>query len=86
MAFRASSFRETGEQHLEIVIDLRDGADRAARRTDVVHLFDRDGRRDAKNGVHFRLVHPFKELPRVGRKSLNVSPLTFSVDRVKGEG
>jgi hypothetical protein len=37
------------------------------------------------NVVNVRLVHHRQELPCVGRQRLNVSPLTFRVERVKRE-
>src|SRR5581483_4374491 len=55
---------------------------RVARR---VFLANRDGRADADDFVNVGLVHAFEELPRVGRQALDVTPLAFGVDGVKGE-
>lgn len=46
-ALRARCFRETREDHFEVVIDLRDRADGAACAANVVGLLDGDRGRDA---------------------------------------
>src|SRR5262245_64750722 len=45
----------------------------------------RDRSREAVDAVGLRLVEPFEKLPRVKRKALDVSPLTFGVERIEGE-
>ncbi len=73
------------EEQPEVVVDLGGGADGRSRVTDAVLLPDRDGRGDALDGVHVRLLHPLEELPGIGRQRLDVPPLPFRVDRVEGE-
>ena len=81
----AGGLGETREDHFEVVIDLRDRADGAARAAHVVDLLDGDRGRDAFDRIHLRLVHALEELPRVRRKRLHIPPLAFRVDRIKGQ-
>jgi hypothetical protein len=41
--------------------------------------------RECLDEIGLRLVHPFKELPRIRTERFNVAPLTFRVECVKGE-
>ena len=50
-----------------------------------VRLLDRDGRRNAADRIHLRLVHALEKLPRVGRKRLHIPPLALRIDGVESE-
>ena len=79
---------EPGEarvQQLQVVVDLRHGADRRARGPDLVGLVDRDGRRYAVDAVGAGPVHAVEELAGVGREGFDVAPLPLGVHRVEGE-
>ena len=49
-------------------------------------LLDGDGRRQAVDGVHVRLLHLVEELPGVGGEGFDVPALPFGVDGVEGQG
>jgi len=49
-------------------------------------LLDRDGRRQALDGLDLRLGEAVEELPRVGAQRLDVTALPLGVDGVEGEG
>ena len=72
-------------EQLEVVGQLSHGADRRARGPHRVGLVDGDRRRDALDAVHRRLVHAVEELPRIGRKGLDVAALSFRVERVEDQ-
>jgi len=73
------------EQHAEVVVDLRDGADGRARILRGGLLLDRDRGRQSLDGVDLGLLHLLEELPGVGRQRLHVAPLAFGIDGVEGE-
>ena len=72
-------------QQAQVVVDLGDGADGGARVVAGGLLLDRDGRRQALDQVHIRLVHQLQELPGVGRQALDIAALALGVKRVEGE-
>ena len=74
-----------GNQDPQIVVNLGDGADRAAGRVAGVLLLDGDGRREALDVVQPRLLHLVDELPGVGTEALHVAPLAFGINRVHGQ-
>ena len=76
---------DAGPQEAQVVVDLGDRADRRARVARGRLLVDRDGRREALDRVHVRLVHLTEELARVGRQRLDVAALALRVDRVERE-
>ena len=84
-AGRAGRRGEAGKEEFEVVVDLGDRADGRARGADIVRLLDGDGRGNALDAVHPRLVHAVEELPRVRREGLDVAPLSLRVDRVEGQ-
>ncbi len=53
--------------------------------TDVVFLFDGDGRRDAFDGIGVRLVHAVEKLPDVRREGFDVAALALGIKRVEGQ-
>jgi hypothetical protein len=46
-------------------------------------LPNRDGRRNAADFIHVRLVHPLEKLARVSRQGFHVSALSFGVNRIE---
>ena len=73
----------TREQQLQVIVELGHRADRGARGAHRVGLVDGDGRRNAVDAIHRRLVHAIEELARVGREGLDVATLAFGVQRVE---
>jgi hypothetical protein len=82
---RAIGCADPREQQTQVVVNLRDGADRGARIVRRGLLFDRNGRRQTFNQVDVRFLHQLQELPGVRREALDVAPLPFRVERVKGK-
>ena len=76
---------DAGPQQAQVVVDLRDRADRRARVARGRLLVDRDGRRQALDRVDVGLLHLPQELARVGGQRLDVAALALGVDRVEGE-
>ena len=85
LALRAERRRDAREEQLHVVVDLRHRPHRRARALHRIRLLDGDGRRDAADRIHLRLVHTVEKLPRVRRERLHIPPLPLRVDRVKGE-
>ena len=71
------------EQDPQVVVDLRDRADRGARVPGRRLLIDRDGRTQALDEVDVRLLHLPEELPGVRREGLDVATLALRVDGVE---
>lgn len=78
--------REVRPQNFHVVANLSHRADGAARGADGVALLDGDGRGDAFDAIHLRLVHAVEELSRVRRERFDVAALAFGIKRVEGEG
>src|SRR2546430_5075257 len=72
-------------QEAEIVVDLRGGADRRARRPHRVLRLEGDRGPDLLDPVHVGAVHPIEEHPRIGGQRLDVPPLPFGEERVEGQ-
>jgi hypothetical protein len=81
----AVSTGDPGKEQLQVVIDLRDCANRRASRLDRVDLFYGDGRGNSFDEIRLRLVHPLQELPGVWTKRFDVTSLAFSVKRVESK-
>ena len=73
------------EQQAQVIIDFRGRRNGRARIARGIFLADRNGRGDAGDFVHVRLLDSFEKLPRVGGKRLDVTPLAFGVKRVERE-
>ena len=71
------------EQQFQMVIEFGHRANGRPRRAHRIGLIDRDRRRHALHLVHRRFVHAVEELPRIGRKGLDITPLTFGVQGVE---
>ena len=84
-ALRAVLGADAGEQHAQVVMNLRDGSHRAARIPTAGLLLDRDGWRQAGDRVDVRLLQLPEELPRVSAERFNIAPLAFGIERVEGE-
>ena len=82
-AVPAMQLRRAREQQLQMIVELGHRADGRARRAHRVRLVDRDGRRNAVDAVHRRLVHAVEELARVRRERLDVTTLALGVQRVE---
>ena len=85
VAGRAVRLAQPRHENPQVVVDLGDRADGAPRRVARVLLLDGDGRREALDVVHLRLLHLADELPGVGAEALDVAPLALGVDRVHGQ-
>ena len=81
----AMGLADAGPQQAQVVVDLRDRADRRPRVARGRLLVDRDRRREALDRVDVGLVHLAQELARVGAQRLDVAALPLGVDRVEGE-
>ena len=84
-ARRAVRLAEAGVEHAQIVINLGDCAHGASRRVACGLLLDGDGRRQAFDVLHRRLLQLAQELPGVGAEALDIAPLAFGVQRVHGQ-
>ncbi len=69
-----------------MIVQLGHRADGGARSSDRAALIDGDGRRDALDAFHVRLIHAVEKLARVGGKTLDVAALTLGVQNVKRQG
>ncbi len=84
-ALAADRAADAREQQAQIVVDLGRRADRRPRIADAVLLADGDGGRNALHVVDVRLLHALQELARVGRQRLDITALTFRVDRIESQ-
>ena len=72
-------------EQTQIVVDLRDRSDGRAGIVPRRLLLDRDRRRQPLDGVNVGLFHEAEKLPRIRGQRLDVSALSFGVDRVEGK-
>src|SRR4029450_5500435 len=79
------SVRNASPEQFQIIVDLGNCADGRARGFDQIGLFDRDCRRDAANVIDTRFVHALEELAHIRAEGLDVTALSFGVDRVESE-
>src|SRR5262245_10255150 len=84
-AYGAERAADSSPEKSEIVVDLRRGSDRRARRLRGVLLLDRYGGGEAIDRVDVGLLHAIEKLPRVRRQRLHVAALALGVDRVECE-
>ena len=73
----------TGEQQLEVVVQLGHGAHCRARAAHRVGLVDGNGGGHAFHLVHRRAVHAVQELTGVGAEGFHITPLAFGVQGVE---
>lgn len=76
---------QMGPKQFRVITNLRHRPDRRARRFDRVALFDGDGGRNSFDAIDLRFVHAVEKLPRIRRKSFDVTSLAFRKKCVKGE-
>ena len=81
----AVGFADAREEQAEVVVDLGHRADGGAGVLARGLLLDGDGRGEALDGVHVRLVHLVQELAGVGRQALDVAALALGVEGVEGQ-
>ncbi len=82
-ADRTERATDARPQQAQVVVDLGGGTNGGARGLRRILLLDRDGGREAVDGIDVGLLHPLQKLARVGRERLDVSSLTFGVDGVE---
>src|ERR1700688_1543133 len=85
LALRTKGSSHPWHQEFQIVVDLGHRADSGPRGANAIGLFDCDRRRDTKNFVHKRLIHPFEKLPGVRAEGLYISALPFCVNCIEGQ-
>ena len=73
------------KQHAQVIVNLGRGRDGRPRVRARAPLLDRDRGRQAFDEIDVRLFHLVEELPGVGGKALDVAPLSFGVEGIKGE-
>ena len=83
--FRTTLFARQRPEQLRVVCDLRDGGDRAARRTSARALFDRQHRREAVDKVDIRPLELIQHLPGLGRQAFHIFPVALGVNRVESQ-
>ena len=84
-AIRAMRNADRAVDHAQVVVNLRDGADRGARGARGGLLLDGDRGRKSFNHIDFGAFHLIEELAGVGRKGLHVAALALGIDGVKRE-
>ena len=67
----------------QVIVNFRRSGDGGARIARGVLLADGNGRGDASDFVHIRLLDALEELPRVCRKRFDVAPLPLGIERVE---
>ena len=83
--FRAIRLADVRVEQAQVIVNLRGGGDDRARAAAGTALLDGDGRRQALDEVHVRLLHLVEELPGVGGERFDVFALALGVDGVERE-
>ena len=81
----AVSTSGTGKEQTQVVVDL---CCRANSRTGILiggFLLDTDNGRQTSDLIHVRALHTTKEVTGISRECLDIAPLSFGKDRVKGQ-
>ena len=74
-----------GEQHAQVVVNLRDRSDRAPRIPPAGLLLNGDGRTQTGDLVHVGLGQLPEELSGIGTKRFEIATLAFREECVKGK-
>ena len=74
---------DAGKEEPEIILQLRPSPHRRARPPHRCSLLDGDGRRDAVDAIHIRLVQPAQKLPCVAAETLHIPALPLSEERIE---
>ena len=82
-ALMAARFAKPREKQPQIVVDLGDRGDRAARVVAAGPLIDGDRRLQALDEIDVRPFELVEELPGVGREAFDILPLPLGEDRVE---
>ena len=85
LAERAVRRAETGPEEPQVIEELSDRADGAARIAVDGLLIDAQRRGEPGDRVHLGPLHLAEELPRIGRQRLHEPPLPLLVERVEGQ-
>ena len=86
MALRAVALAHAGEEHAEIIVDLRDRAHGRAGIRAAGLLRNGNRRAEAGDQIDVRLGHLPEELPGETGEALDVAPLPFGIQRIEGQG
>ena len=78
-------FADVRVKQAEVIVNLGGGGDDGARAGAGAALFDGDGRRQALDEIHLRLLHLVEELAGVGGEAFDVFALALGVNRVERE-
>ena len=82
---RAMRLADVRVKQAQVIVNFRGGGDDGARAAAGTALLDGDGRRQALDEIHVRLLHLVEELPGVGGKALDVFALALGVNGVERE-
>src|SRR3989338_9000411 len=85
LALRTMRNSYAGKQQTEIIIYLRNGPHRGPGIMRALSLVNGNGRTDALNAVHVRLIHNTQELACVCRQAFHVPSLSFRIQGIKRE-
>ena len=83
--FRAIRLADVRVEQAQVIVNLRGGGDDGARAGAGAALLDGNGRGQALDEVHVRLLHLVEELPGVSGERLDVLALPLGVDGVERE-
>ena len=73
------------EEHAQVVVDFRDGANGGARIMRGGLLLDRDRGREALDAIDVGLVHHREKLTRIGGERFDITPLPFRIQGIEGK-
>jgi len=73
------------KQDPEVIVDFGGGRDCGTRISNGASLFDGNGRLKTFDEIDVRFLHLIEKLSRVSGQALDVSALTFRIERVERE-
>ena len=74
-----------GPEQTQIVVDLRHRANGGAGALGGGLLVNGNGRGQAVDGIHIRLIHLPQKLPGIGAQALHIPPLALGIDGIEGQ-